>query len=143
MKEKKTAEFIGSVIGNIVGLILVNTVLLWRHLTQGVILESWVDILWAANLSLLVQIVGNLSLVFYRTPVFLAFMKMLFAVTGMISIIVFYIVFPLDFSRLVGDWLNTLVRVVLMVGMGGALIGFIVELVRFIMAAAHIEPGKT
>ena len=39
---------------------------------------------------------------------------------------------PLDFSLLVGPWLNTLLRVVMIVGIGGAAIGVIVWLVRFI-----------
>jgi hypothetical protein len=50
MKEKKTSECIGAMIGGIIGLIVVNSVPLWAHLTNGIILESWTKILWAANL---------------------------------------------------------------------------------------------
>ena len=141
MKEKRTGEFIGSVIGNIVAIAIVNSVLLWRQYTHGAILESWVDILWAANLSFLVQIVGSLILAFYRPPRLYAFLELVFSAAGLLSVIVFYIVFPLDFSVLVGTWLNTLLRVVMIVGMAGAAIGIIVWLVRFI-AGRDYAPAK-
>jgi len=51
-----------------------NTLLLWRQHTQGVILERWADILWAADISLGAQIVGNLLLCFCRPLLFTAFM---------------------------------------------------------------------
>ena len=56
---------------------------------------------------------------------------------GLVSVILFYIVFPLDFSLLVGPWLITLLRVVMIVGMGGAAIGAIVWLVRFIAGRGY------
>jgi len=132
MKEKRTGELVGSIIGNIIALAIVNSVLLWRQYTHGVILESWVDILWAANLSFLVQIAGSLILAFYRPARLYAFMELLFSMAGLLSVIVFFMVFPLDFSLLVGSWLNTLLRVLMIVGMAGAAIGVIVWLVRFI-----------
>jgi hypothetical protein len=132
MKEKRTGEFVGAIVGNVFAIAIVNSVLLWRQYTHGVILESWVDILWAANLSFLVQIVGNLILSFYRPPRLYAFFELLFSIAGLVSVIVFWIVFPLDFSLLVGSWLNVLLRVAMIVGMGGAAIGVIVWLVRFI-----------
>jgi hypothetical protein len=42
-----------SSIANVIGIILFNTVPLWRQYTQGVVLEDFVRILWAANLSFL------------------------------------------------------------------------------------------
>lgn len=150
MKEKKTGDFIAAVIINILVCVVLNTLLLWRQWTQGVILESWIDILWAANISIGVQIVGNLMLAFYRPPRMLAFMRALFAAAGLLSAIVFFIVFPMDFSHLVGNWLNTLLKVLLMIGIGASLIALVVELVRFIMGGPgergsrptlHARPG--
>ncbi len=138
MKEKQTGDYVGAFIGNIVALVFVNTVLLWRQYTHGVVLESWADILWAANLSIVLQIAGNLVLSFYRPAWFSALLRTLFAAAGFLSVIVFYIVFPLDFSVIVGDWLNTLLKVLLIVGMGGAFIGMVVELVRLIRASTAV-----
>jgi hypothetical protein len=132
MKEKRTGQFIGSIFGNILALAIVNTVLIWRQYTHGVILESWVGILWAANLSLIVQIAGSLILAFYRPAALYAFMEMVFAGLGLLSMIVFFIVFPLDFSGVVGPWLNTLLKVVIALGMAGASIGILVWMVRLV-----------
>jgi hypothetical protein len=139
MKEKRTGEIVAGIIGNILAIVIVNSVLLWRQWTHGVVLESWVDILWAANLSLLVQIAGNLILVFYRPPRVYWLSQALFAAVGLVSLIVFYIVFPLDFSQLVGIWLNTLLKIILIIGMIGTLIGFVVQLVRFILGKPYAE----
>ncbi|MGA2614581.1 MAG: hypothetical protein ABSG38_14180 [Spirochaetia bacterium] len=143
MKEKRTADFVGAVIGNIIVLVFMNTVLLWRQYTQGVILESWADILWAADISLGAQIVGNFLLCFFRPGWFLALMRAVFAAAGLMSIIVFFIVFPLDFSRLVGAWLNTLLKVLMMIGMAGALVGLVVELARFLRAMGRALKTET
>jgi hypothetical protein len=137
MKEKKTGQLIGAIFGNIVGIILVNSIMVWRQWTQGVILETWMDILWAANLSLIVQLAGNLVLIFYRQRAFSVFMDVVFSAVSLVSLIVFFIVFPIDFSVLVGDWLNTVLKVVVIVAMGGTLIGFIVNLVRLLTGRWH------
>jgi hypothetical protein len=141
MKEKRTGEIAGSIVGNVFAIVIVNTVFLWQKYAHGVILESWVDILWAVNLSCMIQIVGSMVLAFYRPPRFYAFMQMLFSMAGLVSVIVFFVVFPLDFSRIVGPWLNTLLKVVMIIGIGGALIGIIVWLVRFI-AGTEYAPSR-
>jgi hypothetical protein len=143
MKEKKTGDFVAAVIFNIIACVFMNTLLLWRQWTQGVILESWVDILWAANISLGVQIVGNLVLAFSHPPRLQTLMRALFAAAGLLSAIVFFIVFPMDFSHLVGAWLNTLLKVLLTIGIGVSLIAFVVESVRFILGkpTAQDRPG--
>jgi len=132
MKEETTGHYVWGILGNLIAIALVNTLLLWRQYTRGVVLESWVEILWASNLSLIVQMLGNLLLAFYRPPRFVALVRTLFAAASLTSIIVFFLVFPLDFSRLVGTWLNTLLKVLLAVGMGASLISGTVHLVRFI-----------
>jgi hypothetical protein len=137
MKQKKTAEYVGSAIASVIGIVLVNTVLLWRHLTNGVILASWVDILWASNLSFLVQLVGSIVLVTYRPARLHSFIMALQAACGLVSVIVFYLVFPLDLSRLVGEWLNTTVKAALIVAMVGTSIAVIVEAVRAIAGTPY------
>jgi hypothetical protein len=81
MKEKKTSECIGAMIGGVIGLIIVNSVPLWAHLTNGIILASWGKILWAANLSMILQIVGNFFLAIYRPVRLYSFIQLLLAVT--------------------------------------------------------------
>jgi hypothetical protein len=143
MKQKKTAEFVGSAIASVIGLVLVNTVLLWRHLTNGVVLGTWVDILWASNLSFLVQLVGSIVLATYRPARLHSFIMALQAVFGLVSVIVFYLVFPLDFSRLVGEWLNTVVKAALIVAMAGTSIAVIVEAVRAMAGTPYSTVQKS
>ena len=137
MKEQTTGHYVGAILGNLIAIAFVNTVLLWRQYTQGVILETWINTLWAANLSLVVRMLGNLLLAFYRPPRFNSLMNALFAAASLVSVIVFYLVFPLDFSRLVGGWLNTLLKVLLVVSMVATLITGTVQLVRFIVGPGH------
>jgi hypothetical protein len=130
MNEKSTAELTASSIANAIGMVLFNTVPLWRQYTQGVVLDDFVRILWAANISFLVQIAGNLSLMFYRPARFAAFTQILATSAGLLSLIVFYTVFPLDFSQVGAAWVNPVLRIVLIAGMGGAGIALIVQTVQ-------------
>jgi hypothetical protein len=130
MKEKKSAELTASAIANTVLVVLLNSVPLWRQYTRGVVLEDFVQILWAANISLLVQISGNLSMIFYRPPRFAAFVQALTTAVGFLSIIVFYVVFPLDFSQVGLPWINAVLKIVLIAGMAGTAIGLIVQTVQ-------------
>ena len=133
MKAKKNLEFIGAIIGAILGLAIVNTVPLWSRLTHGVILDSWVNILWAANLSMFAQIVGNGMLAVYRPARLYSLVQGIMAAAGLVSVIVFFNVFPLDFSQVIGSWLNVLTKAALILAMFGTSIGVIVYMVRAVI----------
>jgi hypothetical protein len=137
MKEKKTSECIGAMIGGVIGLIIVNSVPLWAHLTNGIILASWSKILWAANLSMILQIVGNFFLAIYRPVRLYSFIQLLLALAGLVSVIVFFQVFPLDFSRVIGNWVNIMAKVLLFVGIVGSVIACIIYLVRTILGTEY------
>jgi hypothetical protein len=137
MKEKHTPELIGEFIGAIIGLVVVNSFAYWRGWTHGVVLDSWVNILWAANLSLITQLAGYAILVVYRPARLYSFIEMLMAATGLISVVVFYQVFPVDFSQLVGSWLNVLLRVVMILGIIGSAIAILVHLIRTVAGTQY------
>jgi hypothetical protein len=139
MSDKHTGGFIASVVGTLVAMVLFNIVLPLRGWTMGVILPSWLDVLWAMNVSFAAQILGNLVLATYRPAWFYELMQTLFAATGLLATIVFYVIYPLNFAPLVGEWLNILVKVVLIVGIGGSAIALILHLVRFI--AKSVQNG--
>ncbi len=142
MKEKKLGEFIGSILANLIGIAFINSVLVWRHLTNGVVLASWVDVLWASNLSLLVQVTGNVILAIHRPARIYSTIQATHAAVGLLSLIVFYTVFPLDFSQIVGQWLNTLARAVLIVAMAGSAIAVVVNLTRAVSGTQY-TPART
>ena len=141
MKEKKTSEFIGSIIGNLIAIAFFNTVLLWRQYTHGVVLDTWVNILWAANLSLIVQIVGNIVLAAYRPARAYSLIQAVHSAVGLVSVIVFFIVLPLDFSQIGVGWLNTLLKAILIAGMAGTSIGVVVHVSRA-ASGAQYAPAK-
>lgn len=128
--QEKTAGFLASAIANFLVMIVVNSEPLWGPWTRGVVLGTWVSILWAVNLSLVVQTLGNLLLAFYRPPRLYFLVQAIHAAAALVSAIVFYVVFPLDFSRVVGSWLNALARIVVLVGIAGTAIAFLVNIAQ-------------
>jgi len=130
VKEKKTGELTAATIANLVGVVLFNTVPLWRQYTRGVVLQDFVQILWAANVSFLVQLAGNISMLFYRPPRFAAMVQVLATAASLMSMIVFYVVFPLDFDAIGAAWVNSALRIVLIAGMGGAALALIVQTIQ-------------
>jgi len=128
MREKRAGELTASVVANAVCAVLFNTSALWRQYTQGVVLDDFIRVLWAVNLSLLVQMAGSMAMIFYRPPRFAAVAQALGTAAAVLSMIVFYVVFPLDFSLVGAAWINSLIRVVLIAGMAGGGIGLLVQL---------------
>ena len=128
MREKRTGELTASVVANAVCAVLFNTSPLWRQYTQGVVLDDFIRVLWAVNLSLLVQMAGSMAMIFYRPPRFAAVAQALGTAAAVLSMIVFYVVFPLDFSAVGAAWVNSVIRVVLIAGMAGGGIGLLVQL---------------
>jgi len=135
-------EFVWSVVVNLVVLAAINTFPLWRQLTQGVVLPSWINVLWALNMAGGVNVLGNLLLAYYRPARLRYFFEMLFDAAGFVSALVFYRVFPLDFTRVTGDWVNTLIRSVLIIGMVAAAIAGIYHLVRFLRGDQRSVAGE-
>ncbi|HEY9595036.1 MAG TPA: hypothetical protein VHE79_11195 [Spirochaetia bacterium] len=130
MKEKKPSELMVSAVFNIIFLVAVNAYPLWGPYTQGVVLPSFVLVLWAINLSTLVQLAGSVSLLFYRPARFNAFVQLLGSLTSLLCAIVLFVVFPLDFGAIGIMWLNSVIRIVLIVGMCAAGLAAIVQTVQ-------------
>ncbi len=142
MKEKKTVEFIGSIFGAIIGLIVMNTYLIWQRYTHGVVLDSWFNILWAANLSMVVSIVGNLLLAVYRPASMYSFVQMVISVTSVLSAFVFFTVFPVDFAQIGLGFFNYILRILTIVGMVGGSISVVVYLV-WLLTGKQYKPAVT
>jgi hypothetical protein len=132
MKEKKTTECVGSIISAIIGLIIMNTYMIWQRFTHGVVLDNWFSILWAANLSMVVSIIGNLLLAVYRPARVYSFVQLIHSLASVLSAFVFYGIFPLDFSQIALGWLNTVFRILTIVGMVGGSISALVFLIWFV-----------
>lgn len=137
MKEKKTMEFVGSIIGAIIGLVIMNTYTIWQRFTHGVVLDSWFNILWAANLSMVVSIIGNLLLAVYRPAHMYSFVQLITSLASILSAFVFYGIFPLDFSQIALGWLNNIFKILTIVGIVGGSISAIVYLVWLVTSKQY------
>jgi peptidoglycan biosynthesis protein MviN/MurJ (putative lipid II flippase) len=93
-------------------------------------------------MSLIVQIILNLVLIFFHPLFFHHLTQTVFSLLSFIALLWIVRVFPLDFSSRLGDWFNVLFRVVLIVALVGTLIGGITHFVKFIQALFRGEPRR-
>lgn len=129
-KKKYTAvEYVGTIVADVILLWIVNNMGDWNI---PLILDSWADVVVAFNVSLGVSIGVHLILLGYRGAIFAYLGKML---ADLISIYVLYqmfIVFPLDFGTIGVAVLNNVVRIGIIIGIGGVIIGLIVRTFQMI-----------
>jgi hypothetical protein len=130
-RERGPAVFGALAVFNFGMLLLLNAHPVWRPLLGGVITERFVDVLWAANLGFVVNIIGNLVLSVTSPKALRRFFDLLFAIVAFVGVVVFYRVFPLDLSRF-GGLVVVFAHVVIALGVFGAAIAILVNLVRFI-----------
>jgi hypothetical protein len=107
------------------------------HWNLSAITENYRNVLWAINMSLVVQMAGCSILILIH-PLFLHHLvNVVFAAVSLVALGVVYTIFPVDFSRIPVNQgslavLNTLFRVALIVGMVGAVISILVHIVKAI-----------
>ncbi len=126
-KENSIGTYIGGVVAGGILLFVINKLPQWH---VPFITAAYADILWALNLSLLVQLTGNFMLLFYH-PLFLHhIVQVVFNIFSIIALYFLITVFPFSLDELVGDWLHILIRIFLIIGMVATIISIIVHLVK-------------
>jgi len=103
------------------------------------ITDSFPEVLWALNTSIAVSLAGNLILIFFHPRFLHHLLTAVFSVFGILATSVLLSVFPFEFAELVGEWLNILVRIVLIVGIVGSAIGVVVNIVKAVGAVFRIR----
>lgn len=127
----RISNYIPSVIFNIILLIVLNKIPDWNIVF---ITSSYPDILRVVNMTLIVHIVGNVILIFIH-PLFTHHLaNAVFSVFSLIAAWVIFSVFPFDFSEIVGAWLNTVLRVCLIIGIVSSAISIVVHVVKAVVA---------
>lgn len=139
--KKRMAKYIASITSNIIFFFIINLYPLWITKTNGVVTNNWISVLWAMDLAIITLVVGYVVLLAYSPKWLRALVEFFIAVTALVSTVVFLIVFPIDFSALVGMWLNTLLKVFLIIGIVGTSIGALVSLVKFVRAMIIVCKG--
>ena len=127
----RVSNYIPSVIFNAAVLFVVNKLPDWNI---AFITADYPDILRAVNMSLIVHIAGNLILIFIHPLLLHHLANTVFSVFSLVAAWVIFSVFPFDFSAVVGSWLNTVVRICLIVGIAGSGVSIVVNLVRAVIA---------
>lgn len=127
----RISNYIPSVIFNIIILIVVNKIPDWNI---AFITESYPEILRAVNMSLIVHIAGNLILIFIHPLLLHHLTNAVFSVFSLIAAWVILSVFPFDFSEIAGSWLNTVVRICLIVGVVGSAVSIVVHVIKAVVA---------
>lgn len=119
--ERKPSAYIGSIIGALIALWIVNSIpgWSWRFITS-----DFPAILWAANLSLGVQIAANALLVFLHPRFLHYFGQAVMNAAALLSLVITVTVFPFNFDAVFvpGDTIVRIVLIVACVGTGIALI---------------------
>jgi hypothetical protein len=136
MPRRRITDYIFATIFNIAFLVVVNKVPDWNIVF---ITDSFPDILWAVNTSLAVSIAGNLILIFFHPRFLHHLLNAVFSIFGILVLSVILSVFPFDFSELVDEWLNILIRIVLIIGIVGSAIGTVVHVVKAVGAIFRIR----
>jgi hypothetical protein len=136
MPRRRMTDYIFAVIFDIAFLVVVNKVPDW---SIPFITASFPDILWAVNTSVAVSLAGNLILIFFHPRFLHHLLNAVFAIFGILAVSVILSVFPFDFSQVVGDWLNILVRIALIVGIVGSAISVVVNIVKAIGAVFRVR----
>jgi hypothetical protein len=131
--------YIVSAVLNGVFLWVMNQLPLWKPFF---LLDSYSEVLWAINMSLIVQIVLNLVLIFFHPLFFHHLIQTVFSLVSIVALVWIVRIFPVDFSARLGGWFNTLFRIVLIVALVGTVIGGITNLVRFFQTLFRGEPRR-
>lgn len=131
-KTDRSIAFLAAAIANVFALLFMNTEPIWGRWTHGVVLDRWADVLFAANVAIGLQIMGYAVLTLFHPHALIALFRLVFAIANLASTIVFFNVFPLDFTQVLGPWMNGLVRVAIVIGMGGIGIAILVGFVQLL-----------
>lgn len=130
----RTPSRIGYAVG-IVFLLVMLQILhadeVWRPWLGGIVTERWDEVLWVIDLSLWTQIVGNALLLVARPRRLRRLVSLANAVMAAVSAVVFFQVYPYDFSILF-EGLDVVVKVLIAIGIAGSVIAALVHLVRFV-----------
>jgi hypothetical protein len=130
------AGYVAGAIVNGIFLWVMNQLPVWKPFF---LLDSYSEVLWAINMSLIVQIVLNLVLIFFHPRFFHYLIQAVFSLVSIVSLVWILRVFPVDFSARLSDLFNWLFRIALIVAIVGSAIGGVTNFVRFLRALFGVE----
>jgi hypothetical protein len=118
---------------NIVMIVIVNNILDWGWLPF--LTDDFEDVVWLINLSITASILANLAYLAYDPAWFKALAQVGLNLISIAVMVTMWRVFPFDFSAYQFDW-ETVVRLVLVLGVIGTAIAVVVEMVNLVRSLA-------
>jgi hypothetical protein len=112
-KREQKSEYVTAIIFNIIFLYIVNNLLNW-HIYF--ITNSFSEVLWILNLTIIVTIIGNFLLLLYSPEKFRHVMKIILNIFAFIATYFVYVVFPFNFYNSFYNWVVTILLILAMIG---------------------------
>lgn len=137
LHRRRLSDSVGAIVSHALALVLINTHALWRPWTSGVVTDEWTKVVETMSLASIVGLVGTLIAVVFPARLLQPFIACAIAATGLAAAAVVYGVFPFDLGAIGVAWLDTVLRIILLVGLLGAAFGFAIQLVRLLSQVAR------
>ena len=112
IREQKS-EYVTAIIFNLIFLYIVNNLLNW-HIYF--VLNTFNEVLWIINLSVIAAIIGNFLLLLYSPERFRHAMKIILNIFAFIAVYFVYIVFPFNFYNSFYNWAFSILLILAMIG---------------------------
>lgn len=137
---KSVGEAIAAAVVNGLVLWVLNHDETWRPWTHGVVTDAWASVLPWLNVATVVQLAGNLLVAIFRAPLFGRVMEVVLTAAGVLGALALIDVYPFQFSRIAGPWLDLVVQLLLLLGVVGGSIGVLVAAVRVFTGGPRGRP---
>lgn len=122
IKSQQKSEYFVAIIFNLIFLYIVNNLLNWH---VYFVLNTFNDVLWIINLSVIATIIGNVLLLLYSPERFRHVMKIILNIFAFVAVYFVYVVFPFNFYNSFYNWAFGILLILAMIGI---IIAIIVEI---------------
>lgn len=110
---KKRGDYIGSIIGNVIAIIIVNNILKWN---LPFIKETFAECIFVLNLSITANIFGNALLIAFDTRFMRNLVNLILSIFGLIATYTVYRIYPFDFEKFLGFYfLDVILKIILLI----------------------------
>lgn len=113
IKREQKSEYFVAIIFNLIFLYIVNNLLNWNIYF---ITNTFNDVLWIINLSIIIAIIGNILLLLYSPERFRHVVKIILNIISFIAVYIVYTVFPFNFYNSFYDWAFGILLILAMIG---------------------------
>ncbi|MCX6808834.1 MAG: hypothetical protein NTW50_04180 [Candidatus Berkelbacteria bacterium] len=118
--------------------VIINAVLFWffnnlANFHIPFLAASYTNVLFVLNLSIGLTILANLLLIIHDGHWFRGFLRLIQHSLSLVFVATLYVVFPFDFSVYQGANFDSIVHILLLIGIVGTAISIIVEFFRMLL----------